>query len=107
MGTLAAGLLSALAICTCATAGHAATQFGSSSAAHDAAAGAWRAKEVPGLAALAGAGDSALNSISCASPGNCSAGGSYQLGTDISRSEAFVVSEVSGTWNEAFPGSPP
>jgi hypothetical protein len=104
IGTLAVGLLSALAICTCATAGHAATQFGSSSAAHDAAAGAWgKAKEVPGLAALAGAGDSALNSISCASPGNCSAGGSYQLGTDISRSEAFVASEVSGTWNVAAP----
>lgn len=104
MSRLAAVVLSALAICACATAGHAATQFSTSTAAHDAASGAWgKAKQVPGLAALAGAGDSALNSISCASAGNCSAGGSYQLGTDISRSEAFVVSQVSGIWTNAEP----
>jgi hypothetical protein len=43
--------------------------------------------------------------VSCTSAGNCSAGGSY---TDSSgSSQAFVVSEVGGTWGKAVevPGS--
>jgi hypothetical protein len=103
IATLAAALLPALAIFECATAGHAATGTSAPSALQaSASSAAWRkAEQVPGLAALAGAGDSALNAVSCASAGNCSAGGTYQLGTDISRSEAFVVSQVSGTWTNA------
>ncbi len=56
--------------------------------------GTWRtAREVPGTASLNKGGDAAIRSVSCASAGNCSAGGSYSSGT----SQAFVVSETSGT----------
>jgi hypothetical protein len=44
--------------------------------------------------------------VSCASAGNCSAGGFY---TDAShRSQAFVISQVSGRWGKAIevPGTP-
>jgi hypothetical protein len=60
---------------------------------------AWgRAIEVPGLAALNGAGE--IDSVSCASAGNCSAGGIY---ADSSGSrQAFVVSQVGGTWHKAI-----
>jgi hypothetical protein len=52
--------------------------------------GAWgKAQEVPGVAAL---GPSVIISVSCASAGNCSAGGSYEDGTRVSR--AFVVSQA-------------
>jgi hypothetical protein len=63
-------------------------------------AAAWgTAREVPGLAALNQYGSSKVNSISCAAPGNCTAGGSYM---DRSRrQQAFVVSEVNGIWRSA------
>ena len=35
--------------------------------------------------------------MSCASAGNCAAGGSYS-----NRGQAFVVSEVNGTWHAAI-----
>jgi hypothetical protein len=105
MGALSAPLCAALAIAACATAGHAATSDEAQSAvslsawARTPAASSWgKAGQVPGLAALAGAGDSGLNTLSCASPGNCSAGGFYQ---QTSRSEAFVVSQVHGRWTKA------
>jgi hypothetical protein len=105
MGALCAALCAALAIAACATAGHAATSDEAQSAvslsawARTPAASSWgKAGQVPGLAALAGAGDSGLNTLSCASPGNCSAGGFYQ---QTSRSEAFVVSQVHGRWTKA------
>ena len=62
--------------------------------------GTWRtAQEVPGTAALNAGGDAEITSVSCASAGNCSAGGSY---TDSSgHLQAFVVSEVNGTWRTA------
>jgi hypothetical protein len=66
----------------------------------NASGGTWgTAEEVPGLAAL-NAGDNAqINSVSCASPGNCSAGGFY---TDMSGDQqAFVVGESGGTWGTA------
>ena len=62
--------------------------------------GTWgKAEEVPGTAALNTGGDAYVDSVSCASAGNCSAGGSY---TDSSgHQQAFVVSEVNGTWGKA------
>jgi hypothetical protein len=67
--------------------------------------GRWgTALQVPGIAAL-NSGDAVINSVSCGSVGNCSAGGSY---TDGARhSQAFVVNEVNGTWGTAqeIPGS--
>jgi len=64
--------------------------------------GTWgSAEEVPGTAALnAGTtGGAMTSSVSCASAGNCSAGGFY---TDASGSgQAFVVIEVNGTWHAA------
>ena len=61
---------------------------------------AWgSAREVPGLAAFNKYGPSQVNSISCPSPGNCTAGGFYN---DRSRrQQAFVVSEVHGIWRSA------
>jgi hypothetical protein len=57
------------------------------------------AEEVPGLAALT-AGFASITSVSCASAGNCSAGGWY---TDVSRHrQPFVVSQVNGTWGTAI-----
>ncbi len=77
--------------------------------------GVWgSAIEVPGSAAfdLSGASQSAgvecpsgfscqgVNSVSCASPGNCAAGGEY---TDDSRNDqAFVVDEKNGVWGDAI-----
>jgi hypothetical protein len=62
--------------------------------------GSWGdAVEVPGIAALDSGVDSGLNSVSCASPGNCSAGGYY---TDDNDTSAFTVSEVNGTWGQAM-----
>ncbi len=55
--------------------------------------GTWgKAKEVPGTAALNTGGYAAINAVSCASAGNCSAGGQY---TDSSgHTQAFVVSQT-------------
>jgi len=62
--------------------------------------GIWgRAKEVPGTAALNVGGYAAVNSVSCGSAGNCSAGGIYQgggVGT-----QAFVVTQANGIWGKA------
>ena len=57
------------------------------------AAGSWgRAIEVPGLAALNTGGDAEVSSVSCASAGNCAAGGYY---TDRrGRQQGFVASET-------------
>jgi hypothetical protein len=70
--------------------------------------GTWgRAIEVPGLAAL-NAGDNAeLNSLSCTSAGDCSAGGYYSPGTDDATGDslafdAFVLTENDGTWGRAI-----
>jgi D-alanine-D-alanine ligase-like ATP-grasp enzyme len=64
--------------------------------------GTWgKAQEVPGLAKLNAFGIAQVTSVSCASAGNCSAGGYYQTGNTGSESEAFVVSQVHGTWGKA------
>jgi Bacterial Ig-like domain (group 3) len=60
--------------------------------------GVWgTAQEVPGIAALSGGGKTAnITTLSCASPGNCGAGGSY---TDSSgQTQVFVVNETNGAW---------
>jgi hypothetical protein len=63
--------------------------------------GTWHtAKEVPGTATLNQAGNAEVNSVSCASAGNCSAGGSYKDGSW--HNQAFAVSEVNGTWHTAI-----
>jgi hypothetical protein len=59
--------------------------------------GAWgTAQEMPGTAALNQGGDAQVNSVSCSSPGNCSAGGFYTDSTG--GNQAFVDREVKGTW---------
>jgi hypothetical protein len=62
--------------------------------------GRWRrAVEVPGLAALSRGGNAEVLSVSCASPGNCAAGGGYRDGG--ARQQGFVVSEKNGSWGTA------
>ena len=63
--------------------------------------GTWgTAEEVPGSATLEGAGGgAAIDSVSCASPGNCSAGGYYD--TKSATEHPLVVSQVHGTWGKA------
>jgi hypothetical protein len=62
--------------------------------------GVWgNAEELPGLASLNTGNDAALSSISCASAGNCSAGGTYLLASAFE--EAFVVNETGGVWGDA------
>jgi hypothetical protein len=62
--------------------------------------GRWgKAEEVPGIAALSAGNGSGIGQMSCASVGNCAAGGGY---TDTSgHGEAFVVNETKGRWATA------
>jgi hypothetical protein len=48
-----------------------------------------------------------IESVSCASAGNCLAGGSYNNGAGANHGQAFVVSESRGSWGQAIeiPGS--
>jgi hypothetical protein len=63
--------------------------------------GTWQtAREIPGTAALNQGGYAQVNSVSCSSPGNCSAGGWYTDG--FGRAQAFIVSEITGTWHTAI-----
>src|SRR6516225_522267 len=69
-------------------------------------AGIWHtAIEVPGLGSLNKGGRAFLASVSCASAGNCAAGGAYTDGSGYE--QAFVVGERHGTWGKAIevPGS--
>ena len=62
--------------------------------------GTWGAAQpVPGMGGLNAGGDATVASISCATPGNCAAGGGYvdALGGD----QGFVVDETGGTWHPA------
>src|SRR5215472_9564128 len=56
--------------------------------------------EVPGTAAL-NHQNAEVDSLSCASPGNCSASGDYRQGHTFNL-EPFVVSERNGTWGKAI-----
>ncbi len=63
--------------------------------------GIWhKAIEVPGIAVLNTGGYAGLASVSCAKPGNCTAGGYY---LDNSNSyQSFTASEVNGIWHKAI-----
>ena len=66
--------------------------------------GTWgTAKEVPGTAALNAGGFAEASDVSCASPGNCSAGGYYASSVidDVHTVQAFVVKQTNGTWGTA------
>ena len=63
--------------------------------------GRWgQATAVPGLAALNTGGFAEIFSLSCGSPGNCTAGGSY-ADVGLSSVQGFVVSEQHGRWGQA------
>jgi hypothetical protein len=66
-----------------------------------AAGGTWqKAIEVPGMTALNKDDNAQTTAVSCASAGNCAAGGFY---TDVfGGSEPFVVSQVRGRWGKAI-----
>jgi len=67
--------------------------------------GTWGpARELPGLAALNLGDNAQITAVSCAAPGDCSAGGDYDIGR---ASQAFVASQVHGRWQPALrvPGS--
>ena len=62
--------------------------------------GVWgSAVEVPGTATLNSGGDASVTSVSCATAGACTAGGSYRDGS--SNTQAFVVCETNGVWGDA------
>jgi hypothetical protein len=63
--------------------------------------GRWGAAvQVPGLAALSTGQIAQVNSVSCASPGNCAAAGYY---TDSGgKEQGFVADERNGTWDTAI-----
>jgi len=64
-----------------------------------ATAGEWgEALPVPGLAALNLGNSAQVNSVSCTSPGNCSAVGAYN---DGSAQQGFLVDRVGGAWQQA------
>jgi Ricin-type beta-trefoil lectin domain/Putative Ig domain len=68
--------------------------------------GTWgTAQAVPSLATLNAGGNAQVTSVSCASAGNCAAGGYYSVGSN--RTQAFVVDETGGTWGkaQAVPGT--
>ena len=57
------------------------------------------ARSIPGLNALNAGGNARVNSVSCATPGNCVAAGSY---TDAAGNLLpFVADEKNGTWGNA------
>jgi hypothetical protein len=63
--------------------------------------GVWgTAIEVPGTAALNAQGIGEITSVSCATAGDCSAGGYYADASFLS--QAFVVSETGGVWGTAI-----
>jgi hypothetical protein len=71
--------------------------------------GTWQpAIEVPGTGALNKGGIAEVTSVSCASAGNCAAGGTYTDAPDPSdHTQVFVAGERNGTWQPAIeiPGS--
>jgi hypothetical protein len=54
----------------------------------------------PGSGALNASGSASVGSVSCASAGNCAAGGFYQDGSG--HFQGFVVSERNGIWGKAI-----
>ena len=112
-GTLNAGGFAEVSSVSCASAGNcsAAGSYTDSASATqvfvaDEARGTWKkAEEVPGAATLSGGNGAQIGSLSCASAGNCSAAGSHFLpchSIQCVDQQAFVVSEVNGTWGNAI-----
>lgn len=63
--------------------------------------GSWGSSiEVPNTSPLNAGGAATVESVSCASPGYCSAGGFFSDGSNSS--QAFVVNEVDGSWGDAL-----
>ena len=64
---------------------------------------------MPGTAALNAGADARVTSVSCASPGNCTAGGTYAGASTSLTQQAFIVNETDGTWGHAeqVPGTAP
>ncbi len=63
--------------------------------------GAWgKAVEVPGTATLNSGGNAYVNTVSCAAPDDCAAGGYYKDGS--THLQVFVVSETNGVWGKAI-----
>ncbi len=97
---LSAGAVAAFCLALMPDAGAAAAAAHRTAAAPVTAGGTWgNATTVPGLAALS-KGGAVLVSVSCASPGNCGAGGEYVDGAG--RTQPFVVSQTHGTWGTAI-----
>jgi len=113
LGTLNARGDAAIFSASCASAGNCATGgFYTDSSGHTQAFvasqvnGTWkRAIEVPGSGTLNAGGDAGTDQVSCATAGDCVAGGGYF--TDAVHKQAFVVRETNGTWRKAIevPGS--
>ncbi|HEY1918233.1 MAG TPA: hypothetical protein VGH27_21880 [Streptosporangiaceae bacterium] len=63
------------------------------------------AHEVPGSANLNAGGHAGVDSVSCATPGNCAATGHYTSASG--HQQAFIVSQSGGTWGAAqeIPGT--
>ncbi len=62
-----------------------------------------KATAVPGLASLATGGYTYEISVSCATPGNCAAGGTYRNDPHVGyHTSAFVVDETNGHWGKAI-----
>jgi hypothetical protein len=67
----------------------------------DESGGVWGdAMEVPGTAALNSGGVGSVSSVSCASPDNCVVGG--EIAPSSSARQPFVADEVNGTWEDAI-----
>jgi hypothetical protein len=63
--------------------------------------GTWhKARPIPGITGLNRGGFASVASVSCASAGDCSAGGTYTGGSK--HVHAFIVNEVNGTWHHAI-----
>ncbi len=58
------------------------------------------AEPVPGLAALNTGTDAVVDSVACASAGNCTIGGVYN---DNNGDQGFVATQTDGTWTDAIP----
>ena len=105
-GAAAAVVICAIPLASACAPAAAVTHGASAPATHGAAGpgGGWGTpRQVPGLAALvSGSGDSGVNAVSCAAPGDCSAGGFFSPSVQNIASQAFVVSQVNGVWHRAL-----
>jgi hypothetical protein len=101
------GVAANVSIVTCAAVGSYTTTAGAGQAfTATQANGKWGpAVEVPGSAKLNKGGFAQLNTVSCPTAGNCSAGGSYAPSSTTT--QPLVVTEKNGTWGTAIalPGS--